>query len=160
MEIRTKDTKKLGVSDYVFEIDGNDVESCYVSYELGTYESCEFKNQEVHKLPVIMIEIKGLLNNEEVYLSFELKLDIKELNKLTNEPNDMSKYLFEGETLLKKPGENVEIDPAWYYSNNTILDMYRNLSYFNIAKLEENKFIFKMVIPNELFTFFVIDFNN
>ena len=160
MEIKTKDTKKLGVSNYVFEIDGKDVENCYVSYEFGTYESWEIKNHQVHKLPVIMIEIKGLLNNEEVYLSFELKLDIKDLNKLTNEPNDMSKYLFGGETFLKKPRENVEIDPAWYYAKNTILDMYRNLSYFYIAKLEENKFIFKMVIPDELFTFFIIDFNN
>ena len=106
------------------------------------------------------IELSGI--NEfgaEASFSTTLEISLKRLNGFSKKPVDISKYVFDSETFLKRPN-NKYTPMRIYFLKNNEEDMYNNLSSAWILKLDENKFLFKFCIPTEnLFTYFEIDFN-
>ena len=108
----------------------------------------------------IDLELSGI--NEfgaETSFSTTLEISLKELNEFPKKPIDISSYVFDSETFMKRPNQKYA-PMIIYFPRNNEEDMYNNLSSTWALKLEENKFIFKFCIPTEnLFTYFEIDFN-
>ncbi len=138
--------QQLKFPNYIFEIDGKDIGKVKVKYIL--YEQS------------MDIELSGI--NEfgaEASFSTTLEISLKRLNGFSKKPVDISKYVFDSETFLKRPN-NKYTPMRIYFLKNNEEDMYNNLSSAWILKLDENKFLFKFCIPTEnLFTYFEIDFN-
>lgn len=165
-EITSNNKKKEKVLDffsYVFEIDNSDIKDVKVLYYEDKLEITEFKDgkkSKVYYSPLLCFEMLGLdENNNEVYLSFEINIDLKTLNSFNNGIEDITKYMQETETFIKKPNDTNSRFLDFYIPTNTNKDMFHKLTSFYVLKLEEDKFLFKLTIPSEnVFTYFEINF--
>ena len=156
---------KLNVSDYAFEIDNKNIVNCYLSYSINEYDKIiryVDKYEESVKESIISIEISGVdLNTEsESWFSFDLKIDLNELNDYSDIPVNIIDKVYDGECFIKRPccGDATFLD--FEFPKGTQEDMYFNISSLWVSKLNDNKFIFKVCVPSEgLFCYFPIDFN-
>ena len=64
-----------------------------------------------------------------------------------------------GEAFIKSPQSETSSFLMFNFANNTLDDIYENLSSVWISKLEENIFVFKICVPNDVFASFKVDFN-
>ena len=140
-------TQKLKVQDYVFEIDGENINSSVVTYTF--YKT------------LLGLEISGVNNeNKEAWIYFELEMNLNDLNKYSKVPTNISEYVSSSESFIKKPNYENSDFLDFDFPKNNFEDMHKNLSSVWISKIKENVFIFKVCIPNEgVFTFFIVDFN-
>lgn len=155
--------RKLNVSDYVFEIDGKDIYNVYVIYTLDEIESVIFENgmkKETILEPAISIELNGTDKNEnDAWIYFDMKTNIDYLNTLSNKPTDITYLLHGSESFIKRPTEELSEFLDFELPKNTEEDIYKNLTSLWISKIAEYEFIMKLSVPNEVFTFFKIKFN-
>lgn len=156
-------SQKLKVSDYVFEMNNKDIENVYVTYSFGTLTSWSFKEGKIDKtkyLPVINFELSGVdSENREAWISFELRMDLNMLNECSETPTDISKFTSTSEAYIKRPVEDKADILDFWFPQNKFEDIFHNLSSAYVSKVKENVFIFKLSIPNEVFTYFKVDFN-
>lgn len=154
--------QKLKINEYIFEIKQNNIYNAYLEYSFDKIQCSNFKDGKkinTNLIDSINFQISGIdENNKEAYLSFLIKTNLKELNKYTNKPIDITNYLVEGELLVKEPPENLFGFLDFYRSKNTIDDMYNHISNLYVFKICENNFIFKLSIPNEVFLCFKVKF--
>lgn len=155
-------TRKLKVDEYVFEIDGKDIFGVELKYSFDFIESTIYKDGkkvDVIQEPAITIELCGKdKDNNEAWIYFDLKTDVKYLNTLSNLPSDISFLLHGSESFIKRPLEKVSGFLDFELPKNTEEDIYKNLSSLWISKISDNEFIMKLCVPNELFTYFKIVF--
>ena len=160
-EIKTK----LNVSDYAFEIDGRNIVNCYLSYSVNDGEDIVIyadKHEEIEKFTIISIEVNGVdLNKKtESWFSFDLKIDLNELNSYSEIPVNIIDKVYDGECFIKKPNCKDSTFLDFEYPKGTQEDMYLNISSVWVSKLCDNKFIFKVCVPSEcLFCYFPISFD-
>ena len=88
-----------------------------------------------------------------------IKTNLKELNKYTEIPKDISGYINKGEAFIKRPKTETTTFLNFNFANNTLEDIYENLSSVWISKIENNIFVFKICVPNYVFASFKVDFN-
>lgn len=154
--------QKLKINEYIFEIKQNNIHNAYLEYSFDKIQCSNFKDGKkinTNLIDSINFQISGIdENNKEAYLSFLIKTNLKELNKYTNKPIDITNYLVEGELIVKEPPENLFDFLDFYSSKNTIDDMYNHISNLYVFKICENNFIFKLSIPNEVFLWFKVKF--
>lgn len=154
--------QKLKINEYIFEIKQNNIHNEYLEYSFDKIQCSNFKDGKkinTNLIDSINFQISGIdENNKEAYLSFLIKTNLKELNKYTNKPIDITNYLVEGELLVKEPPEDLFGFLDFYRSKNTIDDMYNHISNLYVFKICENNFIFKLSIPNEVFLCFKVKF--
>ena len=142
-----KVTRKLHITEYGFVYNKEDLNNGELEYYFDEIMSIEYedgkrKGETYSPILCFSISAEDSLFNTFTF-SFELNMDLGELNKLANKPNDINKYVIEGETFLNNPYENHCGGPM-----------------FLVSKIEENKFIFKVCIPEEtFFCWFKVDFN-
>lgn len=154
----------LKFSDYIFELDGKDIIDAKIIYYYDNIESVEFidgKKGEEYSIPVISLEISGVDDNSNhVFLSFMLKLGLKTLNSFKkNKIEDITKYLLESEMIAKRSNEDESGFLECYLPTNSQSDMFHQLTSLYVLKLDDNKFLFKLTIPNEnIFTYFEVNF--
>ena len=154
--------QKLKINEYIFEIKQNNIHNAYLEYSFDKIKCSNFKDGKkinTHLIDSINFQISGIdENNKEAYLTFLIKTNLKELNKYTNKPIDITNYLVEGELIVKEPPEDLFGFLDFYSSKNTIDDMYNHISNLYVFKICENNFIFKLSIPNEVFLCFKVEF--
>lgn len=154
--------QKLKINEYIFEIKQNNIYNAYLEYSFDKIQCSNFKDGKkinTNLIDSINFQISGIdENNKEAYLSFLIKTNLKELNKYTNKPIDITNYLVEGELIVKEPPEDLFGFLDFYRSKNTIDDMYNHISNLYVFKICENNFIFKLSIPNEVFLCFKVKF--
>ena len=154
--------QKLKINEYIFEIKQNNIHNAYLEYSFDKIQCSNFKDGKkinTNLIDSINFQISGIdENNKEAYLSFLIKTNLKELNKYTNKPIDITNYLVEGELIVKEPPEDLFDFLDFYSSKNTIDDMYNHISNLYVFKICENNFIFKLSIPNEVFLCFKVEF--
>lgn len=154
--------QKLKINEYIFEIKQNNIHNAYLEYSFDKIQCSNFKDGKkinTNLIDSINFQISGIdENNKEAYLSFLIKTNLKELNKYTNRPIDITNYLVEGELIVKEPPEDLFDFLDFYSSKNTIDDMYNHISNLYVFKICENNFIFKLSIPNEVFLWFKVKF--
>lgn len=154
--------QKLKINEYIFEIKQNNIHNAYLEYSFDKIQCSNFKDGKkinTNLIDSINFQISGIdENNKEAYLSFLIKTNLKELNKYTNKPIDITNYLVEGELIVKEPPEDLFGFLDFYRSKNTIDDMYNHISNLYVFKICENNFIFKLSIPNEIFLWFKVKF--
>lgn len=154
--------QKLKINEYIFEIKQNNIHNSYLEYSFDKIQCSNFKDGKkinTNLIDSINFQISGIdENNKEAYLSFLIKTNLKELNKYTNKPIDITNYLVEGELIVKEPPEDLFDFLDFYSSKNTIDDMYNHISNLYVFKICENNFIFKLSIPNEVFLCFKVKF--
>lgn len=154
--------QKLKINEYIFEIKQNNIYNAYLEYSFDKIQCSNFKDGKkinTNLIDSINFQISGIdENNKEAYLSFLIKTNLKELNKYTNKPIDITNYLVEGELIVKEPPEDLFGFLDFYSSKNTIDDMYNHISNLYVFKICENNFIFKLSIPNEVFLCFKVKF--
>lgn len=154
--------QKLKINEYIFEIKQNNIHNAYLEYSFDKIQCSNFKDGKkinTNLIDSINFQISGIdENNKEAYLSFLIKTNLKELNKYTNRPIDITNYLVEGELIVKEPPEDLFDFLDFYSSKNTIDDMYNHISNLYVFKICENNFIFKLSIPNEVFLWFKVEF--
>ena len=156
-------TKKIKVEDYTFEIENKNITKVNVSYEFGKSQTVSYekgKRIEESYNDTITITLSGVDNDDnEAWISFKIKANLKELNKYTEIPQDISKLIHKSEAFIKSPKEKTPTFLNFNFSTNTLEDIYENLSSVWISKLEENIFIFKVCVPNDIYASFKVDFN-
>lgn len=156
-------TKKINIQDYTFEIDNKNITKVSVSYEFGRSEIVSYKNgkrNDISYADEITITLSGVDNdNNEAWISFIIKSNLKELNKYTEIPKDISEVIHTSEAFVKSPKEKTPTFLNFNFANNTLDDIYENLSSVWISKLEKNIFVFKICVPNDVFASFKVDFN-
>lgn len=154
--------QKLKINEYIFEIKQNNIHNAYLEYSFDKIQCSNFKDGKkinTNLIDSINFQISGIdENNKEAYLTFLIKTNLKELNKYTNRPIDITNYLVEGELIVKEPPEDLFGFLDFYRSKNTIDDMYNHISNLYVFKICENNFIFKLSIPNEVFLWFKVEF--
>lgn len=154
--------QKLKINEYKFEIKQNNIHNAYLEYSFDKIQCSNFKDGKkinTNLIDSINFQISGIdENNKEAYLTFLIKTNLKELNKYTNKPIDITNYLVEGELIVKEPPEDLFGFLDFYRSKNTIDDMYNHISNLYVFKICENNFIFKLSIPNEVFLWFKVEF--
>ena len=127
--------QKLKINEYIFEIKQNNIHNAYLEYSFDKIQCSNFKDGKkinTNLIDSINFQISGIdENNKEAYLTFLIKTNLKELNKYTNKPIDITNYLVEGELIVKEPPEDLFDFLDFYSSKNTIDDMY-NLSLIHI----------------------------
>lgn len=150
--------QKLRVDEYVFEIDGKDIYNANLIYSIDNIESTIFKDgkkSDVIKEPALSIELNGKDKDDNIaWISFDLKIDIDYLNTLSKIPTDITNLLHGSESFMKKPNEELSEFLDFELPRNNEDDIYRNFSSLWVSKIDENKFIFKLSVPNILFTYF------
>ena len=89
-----------------------------------------------------------------------LKLGLKTLNSFKkNKIEDITKYLLESEIIAKRSNEDESGFLECYLPTNSQSDMFHQLTSLYVLKLDDNKFLFKLTIPNEnIFTYFEVNF--
>ena len=148
---------KLHVYDYVFEIDNKNIVDVKLDYKFGFDVASNGKQSEYISLTLSGIEE----NNKDAWINIDILCSLKELNELSEIPTEILQKYTITESFIKKPNENNSRFLDFEIQENSIDDIYRNLSSIYISKLEENVFVFKVSVPTEgLFTWFKIDFNN
>ena len=151
--------QKLKINEYIFEIKQNNIHNAYSFDKIQCSNFKDGKKINTNLIDSINFQISGIdENNKEAYLSFLIKTNLKELNKYTNKPIDITNYLVEGELIVKEPPEDLFDFLDFYSSKNTIDDMYNHISNLYVFKICENNFIFKLSIPNEVFLCFKVKF--
>ena len=155
--------KKLKVEDYVFEVKGEDIFDTKLIYETSEMEVCYYEHgiKKTKIEPLIEIELNGVNSEKkESWISFYLKTDIDYLNSLPKEKIvDCTKLLWSSESFIKEPDEEQSGFLTFRFPENNENDMYRLLTSLWIYKLKENEFIFKLNVPDDVFTYFKIVFN-
>ena len=153
---------KLKVQDYVFEIDGEDIfdtelKSTVSEIEVLFYEK-GIKKTKIE--PLIEFELSGLnKNKKEGWVSFYIKTDLKYLNSIPNNKIvDITNLLWQSEAFVKRPEEENSDFLTFRYPENNENDMYRLLTSLWVYKLKENEFVFKLNVPEDVFTYFKINF--
>lgn len=156
-------TKKIKVQDYTFEIENKNITKVNVTYEFGKTEIISYENgkrKDISYADEIAITLSGVDNDDnEAWISFLIKSNLEELNKYTDIPKDISKIIHTSEAFVKSPKEKTPTFLNFNFATNTLEDIYENLSYVWISKLEENIFVFKVCVPNDIFASFKVDFN-
>jgi hypothetical protein len=159
-KVKKTKTKKveeiLSFPDYVFEIDGKDITNTKITYS--------YANTEVINSPLIFLELSGVTvdDNKDASLCFTLELDLETLNKFdSNKIEDITKYLLESESFVKRPNEDKAQFLNGYLPTNKKTDMFHQLTSLYVFKLDNNKFLFKLTVPSDnIFTYFEINFKN
>ena len=154
---------KLKIDEYILEIGNVDIVNVTLNYYLDKILTKKFKDGkevDVVEEPVIFFELDGIDKyNKEAFVSFGIKADLNMLNGFSKKPTDITNYLMDSEAFIKKVDENnsnfLNIDKPC----DTLDDIYKNLSSLWISKLEENVFIIKLFVANEVFTYFKITFD-
>jgi len=156
--------RKLKVNEYVLEIDNKDIYDINVTYKTDEIESIIYKDGkrfEEKSEPVLVIELNGKdKDDNEAWISFDLKVDINYLNTLPKEPTDITNLLVGSESFIKKPNNELPGFLDFNIPTNTLDDIYKNLSSLWISKINTNEFLMKLCVPNEVFTYFKIIFDN
>ena len=156
-------TKNLNIQDYDFIVDNNNITRAKVTYSFGKGQSIYYKDglrEKENYIDEISLELSGLDNQDnEVWISFMLKISLEDLNKYTDIPEDISNYIIKSESFIKRPSDEYATFLELNFKTNTKEDIYKNLSSFWISKLDTNIFIFKVCVPNEVFAYFKVDFN-
>lgn len=155
--------RKLKVNEYVQEIDNKDIYDVNVTYKTDEIESIIYKDGKRVKEksePVLVIELNGKDKEcNETWISFDLKVDIDFLNKLSKEPTDITNLLLGSESFIKKPNDEMPGFLDFDIPTYTPEDIYKNLTSLWISKINTNEFIMKLCVPNEVFTYFKIIFD-
>ncbi len=158
-----KITKKLEVQDYAFEINNSNIIDVSVTYYMDKIKESIYVDGEKKKIiekDLISILLSGkTLEGKETWISFDIISNIDKLNSYTDIPVDITKDIDEGETFIGYPDKSV----SWldfYMPTNTKSDIFHNLSSAWISKVADNVFIIKLCVPNTVFTYFKIDFND
>lgn len=100
------------------------------------------------------------LDGNEAWISFEIKTGLNELNEYHLEPVNIINMLSKSEAFVKRPMCKNSMCLDFQFPKNTIDDMYRNISSLWGFKLDMNKFIFRICVPDEMmFSYFIVDFN-
>ena len=156
-------TKKLNMDECIFRVHNIETMKENVTYSFSkiinkTYKAGKIDSEE--EINTICLSLVGYdIKDREYSLSFEIKSDLKALNKLDNKIVDITSLVVEGENIYKTPDKNYNFFEM-EVSTNSNLDIEKNLSYLYVLKLKENIFRFKMVVPKEnLFASFIVDFN-
>lgn len=155
--------QKLKVDEYVVEINNEDIGKVEISYYFDKIKYTIFdngqKDKEYYK-DVVFIDVYGVnKDNHDAGFSFAVMLSLKELNEYNDVPNDISRYIHEGEAFLKTPKESTGFFHLEFQKNNPE-EIYKNLSSFWISKIATNVFIFKVCVPyDNVFAYFKVDFN-
>ena len=87
-----------------------------------------------------------------------MNTDVNYLNTLSKEPTDIINLLSENESFIKRPNEEFSGYLEFNIPKHTEDDIYKKLTSLYVSKIEENEFIMKLCVPNELFTYFKIIF--
>ena len=154
----------LNFPDYVFEMDGKDINDAKITYYYDSIENVEFiegKRGKEASSPLISLEISGVDdNNRDAFLRFMLKLDLETLNNFDNNKiEDITKYLLESETFVKRPNDDKSQFLDCYLPTNKNTDMFHQLTSLYVFKLDKDKFLFKLTVPSEnIFTYFEVNF--
>ena len=155
---------KLKVEEYVLEIAGKDILDANVVYSMDLIESVIYKEGKIYDNitePIITIELNGKdKEGNTAWICFELKTDTDYLNTLSKEPTDITSLSTENESFIKKPYNELSEFLDFTLPTNTEDDIYKNLTSLWISKISKNEFIIKLCVPNEVFTYFKIVFNN
>lgn len=152
-------TQKLTVSEYVFSYQKKDYKKAVLKYDFGTYEYQEFiDGVKVKKQnpPFLHIQISAEDENKKVCI-FEFMINIgkEDLKKMEKVPTNINPYIISGETLFYRPDENVEMLNELLEEN-----IYRDTSHFMVQKIEDEKYIFKISMPEEeIFIWFCMNLN-
>jgi len=151
---------KLGVFDYDLEIDNINILNTTLTYYYQSYT--EIKHKDGIKISeaenkIITFELSGKTQDgRDASVIFNVDANFDELNKYeSNKIIDISDKFYETKSFIYHPGEKAE---CLYFNaaTNTEEDMKHELSYLYLYKKDEYDFTFKLVIPNEVFTFFNI----
>ena len=91
-----------------------------------------------------------------------LKLDLEILNNFDkNKIEDITIYILESESFVKRPNEDKSRFLDYYLPTNKHSDMFHQLTSLYVLKLDDDKFLFKLTIPNEnIFTYFEVNFKH
>lgn len=151
-------TKKLNVMDYIFRYKGEDLGNCKVEYYFDKMTVTNYKegSYDVSLLNIFISASDKLTSNYT--FEYAIKMSLDELNKLSDKPNNINEYIYQGETYFSNP--YTEDMDSMFIDLYLKESMYYDQSNFYVSKLEDNKFIFKVSIPEEyIFMWFIIDFN-
>ena len=138
---------KLPVQDYIFEYNGIDIKKCMLEYGIN-YEIVKYfengKAVNEAKKPVVSFCLFGKDDSgEECSIDFMLKMDMDDFNNLTDKLCKVTDKLVDGDMFFNNSYENgtelLEVQSEE--------DYYANPSNCWIAKVSENKFFVKLVIP-------------
>lgn len=153
--------QKLSITKYNFVYSKEELNNGVLEYSIEEMMRVEYvdgkRNGESYS-PVLYFSLSAEDHFFNTFtFSFELNISLEELNTFSKEPSIISKYVVEGETFLNNPYESHCGGPMFLSLEERIdSDNPR----FLVSKIEENKFIFKVSIPEEIFfCWFKVDFN-
>lgn len=150
---------KLKVSDYIFRFEKTELSNAILEYNFDKSKDTIYTNgkntKEIYN-DLINFTIHADDKNGMTYtFSFVVKMSMSELNKLSDKPNNINNYIIAGETTWDNPYDKnysqliCTFEQKMHYDNPN----------FYAAKIEENKFSFKISIPEEcIFIWFNIEF--
>lgn len=156
-------TQKLAVQDYVLEINKEDINEVELSYYFDKIKNIDYidgKKKEISFNPILYISLSGKNKiNKKAWISFMINIGLEQLNEFTSLPTDISKFVIDSESFIKYPESELSAFLNFDFAHNDEEDIYKNLSSVWVSKIDTNIFVFKVCVPNEVFSFFRIDFN-
>lgn len=156
-------TQRLAVQDYVLEINQEDIKEVELSYYFDKIKNIDYvdgKKKDISFAPIIGISLSGINSaNNKAWISFMINIGLEQLNEFTSVPTDISEFVIDSESFIKYPEFELSEFLNFDFASNNEDDIYKNLSSVWVSKLDKNIFVFKICIPNEVFSFFKINFN-
>ncbi len=149
--------KKLRIMDHVFCYKGIDLNNAKIEYYFDKIQYVEYENgkkKEDEYSPIIYFSISADDQNNKIHsFDFAINMDVDMLNKMSDKPTNINKYIIQGETYFWDPYEDSEV-PEFFDLEE---DIYHFTPSYMVQKLDDKKFAFKIQYQN-LFIWFHIDF--
>ena len=107
--------------------------------------------------PFLHISISAEDENKKVCIfEFMVNMGKEDFKRISKESTMMNQYIISGETIFYRPEEGAEFLNELLEEN-----IYRDTSHFMVQKIEEEKYVFKISMPEEeifiLFQMNIID---
>ena len=153
--------KKLNICDYVFSYKNHNLKDGEIIYYFDKMEHVEYENGKRKSstfLPIMVLEILATdESNQKISIMISLNMNIQILNKLSSKITKINENVVECEIFLHNSYFDNTAKQIYF---DTETDKYSNPAFCWASKIEENKFLIKMSIPEEnVFLWLHIDLN-
>lgn len=153
-------TIPLKIMDYVFCYKGIDLSNAIVKYWFDKIQYVEYedgKRKEEEFSPTIYFSISAEDKNKNIYsFSFTVNMNVDMLNKISDNPLNINKYIIQGEIFFWDPLVDSEVPEFMDFSLEE--NIYSFATNYVVQKIDDKKFVFKIQYQ-DLFIWFHIDFN-
>ena len=152
--------KKLNICDYVFEYQDKSLRNGELIYYFDELEHVYYENDKRNDTvfePVIGLEIRANDENDQTFsFGFMINMNLEQLNSVSSDIVNINEHIVSGEIFFSDLSN--QISKQIYLTKET--DKYANPANIWIAKIDFNKILVKISIPEEkLFIWFHMDLN-